>query len=395
MGIIFEKANRYLDWLSDLRRGFHRCPELALKEFKTALSIENVLDSLGISHTRIGDTGVLGILKGVRPGGSVVALRADIDALPLQEENDVEYRSLNDGAMHACGHDLHTSCLLGAARLLSEMKADISGEIRFIFQPAEETGGGAMDFINSGDMNGTDRVFGLHVAPDLKIGTVCIKPGLNNAAVDHFRIRIHGKSAHVSTPHLGSDALYAACQAVVAIQGLVTRRSSPVEPIILGIGMLNSGTTYNAVAEYAEMEGTTRTVSQETRMRVRGMIDETCANIAAVSGAEAEVIWTGVCSALINDPLACEEAGTAAAMLDTSLNVINERPLSLGGDNFAEFILQVPGCYAYLGTSNPELPHTQVGIHNCHFDLDEKALAIGAGIYAATALRWLGFENLI
>ena len=218
-----------------------------------------------------------------------------------------------------------------------------------------------------------------------------MKPGLNNAAVDHFRIKIHGRAAHVSTPQLGADALYAASQIVVAIQGIVARRTSPVEPVILGVGKFAAGTTYNAVAEYAELEGTTRTVSQQTRMEMRGRIDETARHIAAVSGAEAEVIWTGICSALINDPGACAEAAEIAPEL--GFTVTDSRPLSLGGDNFSEYLLEVPGCYAYLGTSNPALPNTLAGIHNGHFDLDEDALPMGAALYAVCALRWLNGQK--
>lgn len=191
------------EYLVSLRRKFHRHPELALHETRTAEAIERELDKFGISHSRIGKTGVLGILHGEKAESGVVALRADIDALPIQENNDVEYRSQADGVMHACGHDAHTACLLGAARVLAENRSRFGGEIRFLFQPAEETGDGVSDFIDAGALNGVERVFGLHSAPDLPLGTIGITPGLNNAAVDLFRIPVHGKSAHVSTPQLG------------------------------------------------------------------------------------------------------------------------------------------------------------------------------------------------
>ena len=338
------------EYLVSLRREFHRHPELALQETRTAETIERELDRFGVSHSRIGKTGVLGVLHGEKAGSGVVALRADIDALPIQENNDVEYRSQTEGVMHACGHDAHTASLLGAARVLAENRSSFGGEIRFLFQPAEETGDGALDFIDAGALDGVERVFGLHSAPDLPLGTIGITPGLNNAAVDLFRILVHGKSAHVSTPQLGADALYAASQIVVAIQGLVTRRTSPVEPVILGVGKLHSGTTYNALAE---LEGTTRTISQETRMQVRQWIDQTTEQVAALSGAEAKVLWTDVTPALVNDPQASREAAEVAKGLGPDIQVIINRPLSLGGDNFAEYLLRVPGCYAYLGTSNP------------------------------------------
>ena len=383
---IIEEARRDRPMLSLLRRELHRHPELAFHEYETANVIERELDGMGIEHTRIGDTGVLGILRG-RDSGRAVALRADIDALALQEETEADYRSTVEGVMHACGHDAHTTCLLGGARLLQKRREQFHGEIRLLFQPAEEIGGGALEMIDAGVLQDVDRVFGLHVAPDLPIGTVGLTPGLNNAAVDHFAVRIHGRSAHVSTPQLGSDALYAASQLVVAIQGIAARRTSPVEPVVLGIGKLTSGTTYNAVAEYAELEGTTRTISPIAREEIRQRITETAHHIAAISGAEAEVTWTGICSALINDRASCNALLNAAESL--GLTTITNRPLSLSGDNFSEFLLQVPGCYAYLGTSNPDMPGTLAGIHNGHFDLDEEALPFGAALYTAAALRYL------
>ncbi len=188
---------------------------------------------------------------------------------------------------------------------------------------------------------------------------------------------------------LVADALYAASQIVVAIQGLVTRRTSPVEPVILGVGKLHAGTTYNALAEDAELEGTTRTISQETRMQVRQWIDQTAEQVAALSGAEAKVLWTDVTPALVNDPQASREVAEVAKGLGSDIQVITNRPLSLGGDNFAEYLLRVPGCYAYLGTSNPQRPDTQISLYNGRFDLDEDALVLGAGLYAGYANWWL------
>ena len=222
------------DYLISLRRDFHRYPELGLQEFRTARRIEEELDRFGIAHKRVGETGVLGILHGERKGDRVIALRADIDALPIQETNEVEYRSQTVGVMHACGHDAHTTCLLGAAKILAENRSQFGGEVRLIFQPAEEIGKGAKPFVEAGVLNGADRVFGLHTAPEVPAGIVGLKPGLNNASVDHFKITIYGKSSHVSMPQLGVDALYIASQLVVALQALVTRRTSPVEPVYKG-----------------------------------------------------------------------------------------------------------------------------------------------------------------
>lgn len=386
---ILVQARAARPYLVDIRRQLHRHPELGLREERTAALIERELDEAGIPHRRFGATGVLGVLQGTGGGRGTVALRADIDALPIQERGAAEYRSEVEGVMHACGHDGHTACLLGAARLLAARRETFGGEVRFLFQPAEEIGKGAADFIDGGALDGVDRVFGLHSAPDLPVGTVGITPGLNNASVDLFRIRILGKAAHVSTPHLGADALYAASQLVVAIQGLVTRRTSPVEPVILGVGKFTSGTTYNAVAGEAELEGTTRTVSHEARSQVRRWIDETAAHIAAVSGTEAQVFWTDITPALINDPQASAEAADMARRLGGDVHIITDRPFFLSGDNFAEYLRRLPGCYAYLGTADPALPDTQNALHNDRFDLSEDALPIGAALYAACALGWL------
>lgn len=390
---LLTQAQAMREHLSDLRREIHRHPELALEEYHTAAFIREELDRLGIPYQQIGDTGTLAVLRGNCTGDRAVALRADIDALPIEEENEVEYRSRTPGVMHACGHDAHTACLLGAAQLLAKNRDRFGGEVRLLFQPGEETGKGAMDFIRAGALEGVDRIMAIHVESDLPLYTLGIKPGLNKAAVDHFRILVHGRATHVSTPELGADALYAASQMVVAIQGLVARRISPTDPIILGIGKLQSGTTYNAVAEYAELEGTTRTISQEMRMQVREWIDLIVRENARISGAEGEVIWTDVCSTLYNDPQTTAEVTETARNLEPRFRIVDDRPLSLGGDNFGEYERLVPGCYILLGTSNPDRPDTLHSIHNCHFEIDEDALPLGAALYADCAIKWLSEQT--
>lgn len=376
-------------YLTALRRDFHRHPELGLREFRTVQRIEEELDRFGISHTRVGETGVLGTLRGSGTGEGVVVLRADIDALPIQETNETEYCSQTPGVMHACGHDVHTACLLGAAKLLAECRTEFGGEVRFIFQPAEEIGQGAKPFVEAGALDGAERVFGLHTAPDLTIGTVSLTPGLNNAAVDHFRIAVQGKSSHVATPQLGVDALYIASQIVVALQALVTRLISPVEPVIIGVGKLTSGTTYNALAESAVLEGTTRTISRESRDKIRQWVSKTAWNIADIYGGAAELQWTDFAAPLVNDPQVCLEAAGVIEALWGSGRVVTDRKLSMSGDNFAEFLQHVSGAYAYLGTGNPSLPNTLLSNHNGEFDVDEEALALGAGLYAGYALSRL------
>lgn len=380
-------------YLTALRREFHQHPELSLQEYRTAQRIEAELDRFGIPHIRVGETGVLGTLRGTGAGAGTVVLRADIDALPIQETSEAPYCSLTPGVMHACGHDLHTACLLGAAKLLSERRTEFGGEVRLVFQPAEEIGQGAKAFVEAGVLDGAERVFGIHAAPDLPIGTVGLKPGLNNAAVDHFRIRVRGKSAHVATPQLGIDALYIASQIVVGLQALVTRLTSPVEPVIIGVGKLNAGTTYNALAEFAEMEGTTRTVSLASRERIREQIARTARNIAEIYGGTAELQWADFAAPLINDSQVCQEAADVVQKLWESGRVTADRPLSMCGDNFAEYLLHLPGAYAYLGTANPALPNTLASTHNGNFDVDEEALLLGTALYAGYAVSYQQNRN--
>ena len=377
------------NYLIETRREFHQNPELSLKEFRTASRIEEELTKFGIKHSRVGETGVLGILKGDKPSDKVLLLRADIDALPINEVGAVEYISKNPGVMHACGHDAHTTCLLAAAKILSEKKSEIAGEVRFVFQPAEEIGKGTQPFIEANVLEGVDRAFGLHCAPDLPLGTVGLTPKLNNAAVDHFTISVKGVSSHVSLPHKGVDALYVASEIVVAVQALRTRLNSPLEPMIIGIGKFNAGTTYNALAANAVLEGTTRTISKESRAKIKTEINRCVKNIAEIYGATATVEWEGFTGPVINDPEVCEEV---AALVDETFgkgHVVKDREISLGGDNFADFIEEKKGAYAYLGTSSETKPCTKLPLHSDSFDLDEEAILKGTWLHVAYALWFL------
>ena len=238
-------------------------------------------------------------------------------------------------------------------------------------------------------MEDVERVFGLHTAPDLPAGSIGLKPGPNNAGVDFFRITVQGKSAHVSTPQLGVDALYIASHIVVALQGQVARRFSPIEPLIIGAGKLQAGTTYNALAASAMLEGTTRTMTNGTRQQARDAITATAQELAILYGGTAEVYFEDYAIPLLNNAQVCQEAGAVIDQLFGPGRVRTDRTLSLSGDNFADFIQDVPGAYAYLGTANPNLPGTLHPAHNGNFDIDESVLSLGAGAYAGYALWWL------
>lgn len=384
-----QQALHMREELTALRRDFHAHPELGLREYRTANRIEEELDRLGVARRRVGETGVWATIRGTGDGGGVVALRADIDALPITELGCAPYRSQNEGVMHACGHDAHTACLLGAAKLLSENRGSFGGEVRLCFQPAEECASTPQQFFSEGFLEGVTRVFGLHCAPDLPSDTAGLKPGPNNAGVDRFTVTVRGRSSHVATPHLGVDALYIAAQIIVGLQALVTRRSDPAEPLLIGVGTLRAGTTYNALAERAVLEGTTRTVRRETRVRVREEISALARHTAEAYGGTAELDWEEFASPLINDALAAAEVRSLAEHYWPEKRFITDRPISLTGDDFAEFITETPGVYAYLGTADPNRPETQHNIHSAEFDMDENALPLGAWLYAASAIRWL------
>lgn len=390
---LYAEARAMSGQLSAWRRDLHRRPEPSYEERETAAYIESALRAMDIPFRRVGETAVLASLRFARPGRTV-AMRADIDALRVQEAVAREYGSQVPGVMHACGHDGHVACLLGAAALLSRHRQQLAGQVNLLFQPAEEMGGGAHELMAAGALEGVERIFGLHCAPDLPAGTVGLTPGLNNASVDHFTIRVKGRSSHVSAPQQGIDALYIASHIVVALQSLVTRMTSPVQPLLIGVGTLHAGTTYNALAESAVLEGTTRAVSVESRRWAKEKVDETARTVAALYGGSAEILWEDFGAPLINDPAATAEAARVADEMLGPGHVVSDRSLSMSGDNFADYLLCVPGVYAYLGTSCQADPCTQESIHSTSFDLDESALPIGAALGAGCAARWLKAETL-
>ncbi|MDY4067210.1 amidohydrolase [Bullifex sp.] len=375
------------DYLVSLRRYLHTHPELPREEYETAKFIEEELNKIGLNPRRVGETGVYALLEGSKPGKALI-LRADIDALPITETHECSYKSVNPGKMHACGHDAHTACLLEAARILVKHKEDIKGSIAFCFQQAEEIGYGANIFVGEGLVKG-DRCFGIHLASNILAGKVSATAGPNNASVDYFKIKVNGACAHVSTPELGVDAAYIASMITVGAQGLVTRRTNPTDSVIIGIGKIVAGTAYNIVAGEAVLEGTIRVMYPEIRSKVKSELKELAENTAKLYGGSAEIEYQDFTAPLINPEIPSKEVAEVAAKLFGRDNVITNRPYSLGGDDFAEFILEVPGCYAYVGSGNPEIKETTLAHHDSSFDIDEKSLEVATTLHVAYALEYL------
>ncbi len=379
-------------YLTALRRQFHRCPERSMKEYDTAARVRSELEAVGIPVQAVGDTGVLGIIRGTRGPGRRIVLRADMDALPIQDEKDVPYASQRPGVMHACGHDAHTAALLGASRALKRLEDTFFGEILLVFQPGEEYCKGARSFLQSGVLEGAVRSFGLHVQSNLPVGQVAMSPGAENASVDRFTIRVLGKSAHVSTPELGADALYAAAQIVTALQGIVGRLKSPSDPALIGVGILRSGEGYNIVAREAVIEGTIRAFAPATREMIGEKLTHTARSVAALYNTSAEISIESFTRALINHPQVYAETVPVIQSVVGRENLVPKEP-SLGGDDMAELIAAIPGVYAYVGSGSPEVPGSRLAHHTPGFDIDENALPIAAGLYTAFALAQLRPEK--
>lgn len=385
---ILKRVKEDHNYIVNLRRHFHKYPEIAKEEKNTCLKIEEELDNIGISHKRVGEYGVAAYIKGNKIGNKKIVLRADIDALPINEENDVEYKSIIPNRMHACGHDSHTASLIGAARVLNSLKDSFAGEILLSFQQGEEIGYGARIVVDSGIIDGYDRSFGLHSASYIETGKIAFTSGPINAAVDFFRIKVNGKAAHVSTPELGVDALYIASLIVTSIQGITTRRNSPQEPLLIGIGKLISGDAYNIIAQSAILEGTIRSFDEEVRAKTKENIELLAKSIASSFGATVEFEWKDFTSVLVNDIASTEEAKIVAKDLFGIKNVV-EKEKSLGGDDFAEYVKKVKGVYGFFGTGNPNKKNTTLPHHDNKFDIDEDGLIVSVATYVAYAIRFL------
>lgn len=387
---LLAEARSFLPWMVAVRRDLHRHPELGLEEHRTRRRVEELLAELEIEAIGgLAGTGVLGLLPGVAEG-RVVALRADLDALPLHDAKEVPYRSLVDGKMHACGHDVHTTILLGAARLLKGRLRDLPGLVKLIFQPAEETVGGARLLVEEGvlDTPRVEAIFGLHVDPGLEVGRFGLKYGQRNASSDNLEIVVHGRSCHGAYPAAGVDAIVAAAQVIVALQSVISRNVDARSSAVLTLGTIEGGNQANIVAQRVRLVGTVRTLDRATRELVLRRIRECAEGVAAGMGARAEVNIEPSYDPVINDNPMVEVVRDCAERLVGGDNVVFfERP-NMGVEDFGFYLTHVPGAFYSLGVRNEErgIVHP---VHNDRFDVDEECLAYGAALQALNALAIL------
>ncbi|MDR0880136.1 MAG: amidohydrolase [Clostridioides sp.] len=372
-----------------LRRHFHSHPEASLKEFETIKRIKEELSALDIAYVSVGETGALATITGKAGTGKTVLLRADIDALELQDATDKPYTSKNCGLNHACGHDGHTSTLLGAAKVLKKRENDFCGTIKLAFQQAEEIGAGARQFVQAGHVKDVDQVFGIHLSSYDPVGKIISVPGPTNASCDIFKVKVKGLSGHVSRPDLGRDALLSAASIIVELQSIVAREVSPLDTVVVGVGVLNAGTRYNVIANEASFEGTVRTFSHETRKNVLESVERISKDTAKSHKTSAEIEIYNAAAPLINDTKSAEFGQKVAAGIVGSENVITSEEKSLGADDFADFLAEAPGLYARVGTKNPDNEETWYGHHHENFDIDERSLAIATQFYVNYALEYL------
>lgn len=366
--------SKLFEWMRDIRRSIHQSPELGFQEKKTVELISGILEKLGIKYkTKIARTGIVGKML-VDKKAPTVALRADMDALPLTEQTGLSFSSKVCGIMHACGHDGHVAMLLGTAAILK--KHPPAGNVVFIFQPAEESEGGAKPMINEGVLEGVDMIFGGHIESHYKVGKIGIKRGVHTAYTDAFDIVITGKGGHAAKPHETIDAVLIASKLVMDIQTIISRNVDPLQPAVISIGYINSGTVYNAIAEKAVIKGTIRTIDKSVRTSIIAGLKKMASSLSNLSGAEIVVNVKDGYPPVINEERSCELAVDVAEQLVGKKNIISIPTPTLGGEDFAYYLQKIPGCFIRFGGAIKGKEH--MPSHSPRFDFDEEVLKIGA-----------------
>ncbi len=380
-------AEAYESYIIEQRRYFHQYPELPFQEKGTTAAIKKQLTDMGICVTDFEDYyGLIGTIEGSKPGPSVM-LRADIDALPVEEHTDLPFASQNPGVMHACGHDCHISMLLGAAKILMEKREELQGTVKLLFQAAEESCHGSTYYVEQGYLDGVDAILGLHIWGTLESPYFALHSGGCMASCDNFQITIRGRSAHGSAPHLGNDAIVAAASVIMNLQTFVSRRNDPQNALVVTVGTIHGGEAFNILANKVVLEGTTRTYSREIQGTLEQELRQIAEGTAAALGCTAEFSYQHCFPAIINEHDKLNKLVEAAAQKLYGENCIKKMEPLMSSDDFSRFAGKVPGYYGYLGAINPQCGAVYPN-HNDKFTVDEAALKRGAALYAQFALDY-------
>jgi len=381
----------YSDELIEFRRDLHMHPELSFKEFRTTEKIKEKLIALGIEIIDIGlETGVVGLLRG-KADGPTIALRGDIDALPIQELSNIPYKSKTDGIMHACGHDIHTTSVLGAAVILSGIKQELKGNVIFVFQPAEEINKGAKLMVEKGLFTDVkaDLVFGLHNNPEIPWGKIAIKKGGLMAAVDTIRIKVKGKGGHGAIPNATKDPIIAASAMLMNLQTIVSRNVSPLDSAVISIGTFHSGTANNVISELVEISGTVRSFNPEVRKMLADRIKDVLESTAKAYMVDVELEYIFDLPAVFNGDELTKLAYDAAKEIVGEEGIVDPTP-SMGGEDFAIFMEKVPGFFFWLGVGNKEKDMSYVW-HNPRFDGDDRAIINASAVMSNMVLKGISY----
>jgi amidohydrolase len=383
---IKQLAKQYASEFIEVRHHLHAHPELSYQEFETSKFVQQKLSDFGIPFEVRATTGVIGVIKGKNPDSRIIALRADMDALPINEQNDVPYKSTTPNVMHACGHDVHTTCLLGAAKILSQTKNDWEGTVKLIFQPGEEKNpGGASLLIKEGVLENPkpQGIFALHVNPQLEVGRLSFRSGKVMASADELYINIKSKGGHAAAPHLTVDTILIASHLIVALQQVISRNNNPLLPSVLSITSFQGGYTTNVIPSEVKLMGTFRAMDEEWRFKAHDIIGKLSTELVHSMGAEIDLhIDVGYPTVYNNEKL--NDTAKKKAQEFMGADKVEETEIRMGAEDFGYYSQQIPGCFFRLGTGNNTKGITS-GVHTPHFNIDEDAIEIGIGIMA-----WLG-----
>lgn len=383
---IKELAKKYKQYAIDMRREFHMHPETGWNEINTSRRIKEEMDKMGIPYVSAAKTGVIATIAG-KKDGKTVALRADMDALEVQEKNDVEYKSQNEGVSHACGHDGHMAMLLGATKVLNDIKDDLNGTVKLIFQPAEEAMNGATSIIEDGGLEDVDNIFAIHLLGPLPLGFVSVGKGPRMSSADYFSINVIGKGGHGGMPDQGVDAIVAASAIVMNLQSIVSREISPNDPVVISVGKFNAGSRFNVIAGSAQLEGTTRCFRADLGEMLPLIMERIITNTAKVYRAEAKLEYVKGCIPTVNEETSAERAEKMIANT-YGKDVLFELPPITGAEDFSYYLEKVPGVYIFLGAGNEEKGIMQANHHE-EFNIDEDVLEIGTVLNVQYALDFI------